>query len=392
MTIEQKIKTLIPELKKWRHQLHAWPETAFEETRTAAFVADKLESFGLDVNTGIARTGVVGTLRKGNNNRPAVALRADMDGLDILEETGLPYQSENPGKMHACGHDGHMTMLLGAACVLSESDAFDGTVHFVFQPAEENEGGGGLMVREGLFKRFPVKAVFGMHNFPILPQGHFAIVKGPMMAAFDIFDIAIKGRGSHAAMPQHSRDPIVAAANLINQLQSIVSRNLPPIEGSVVSVTQINGGTMYNIIPDEVHLKGTTRHFRPDVQDTIEKRMREVIDGVARAMDVSITLDYERRYPALINSNDETEHAVQAAMAVVGKDRVHTDFTPVMGSEDFAFMLQKKPGAYIGLGAGEPKDGGLLHQSRYDFNDDLLPLGVSYWTNLIRHRLPATDQ
>lgn len=391
MAIDQTLKKRIPELKEWRHQIHSYPETAFEETRTAAFVAEKLASFGLKVKTGIARTGVVGTLKKGNAETPAIALRADMDALDIEEENELPYRSTNPGKMHACGHDGHTTMLLGAARQLSESNGFDGTVHFIFQPAEENEGGGGLMVKEGLFKQFPVKAVFGMHNFPMLPFGHFAITEGPMMAAFDIFDIHIKGKGSHAAMPQHSRDPIVAASYLINQLQSIVSRNLQPIEGSVITVTQIHGGTAYNIIPDDVHLKGTTRHFQPHIQDTIETRMHEIVKGVSTAMDVSIELTYERRYPATVNSPEETARALDAARAVVGNGRVIDNFPPVMGSEDFAFMLQEKPGAYIGLGAGEPREGGMLHQSRYDFNDELLPLGIHYWETLVKNLLPVND-
>ncbi len=391
MNISQSIKSLIPDLNNWRHQLHAWPETAFEETKTAAFVAEKLTSFGLKVSTGIAKTGVVGTLTKGCASKPAIALRADMDALDIEEENDLPYRSKNPGKMHACGHDGHTTMLLGAARQLSESTELEGTVHFVFQPAEENEGGGGLMVREGLFKRFPVKAVFGMHNFPVLPLGHFALTEGPMMAAFDIFDVHIKGKGSHAAMPQHSRDPIVAAANLINQFQSIVSRNLEPIEGSVISVTQINGGTAYNIIPDDVHLKGTTRHFQPYIQDRIEKRMQEIIKGISIAMGVEATLLYERRYPATVNSPAETAAALKAARSVAGRDKVFDNFPPVMGSEDFAFMLQVKPGAYIALGAGEAIEGGMIHQSRYNFNDDLLPMGVAYWEALVKNLLPVND-
>ncbi len=391
MAIDQTIQKLVPELTEWRHQIHACPETAFEETRTAAFVAEKLASFGLEVETGIARTGVVGTLKKGASNNSAVALRADMDALDIDEENDLPYRSQNPGKMHACGHDGHTTMLLGAARRLSESSEFEGTVHFIFQPAEENEGGGGVMVREGLFKKFPVKAVFGMHNFPGLPLGHFAIAKGPMMAAFDIFDIHIMGKGAHAAMPQLSRDPILTASYLINQFQSIVSRNLQPIEGSVITVTQINGGTAYNIIPDDVHLKGTTRHFQPHIQDTIEARMREIVKGVSTSMDVNIDLSYERRYPAMVNSPGETASAIEAAKIVVGEERVFDDFQPIMGSEDFAFMLKEKPGAYIGLGAGEPREGGMLHQSRYDFNDELLPLGVHYWETLVKNLLPIND-
>jgi len=391
MQINPMIRELLPELTDWRHRLHAHPETAFEEVRTAAFVAEKLTSFGLEVHTGIARTGVVGTLKKGASKRSAIALRADMDALNMQEETDLPYRSQIPGKMHACGHDGHTTMLLGAAKVLSQSEQFDGTVHFIFQPAEENEGGGGLMVKEGLFRQFPARAVFGMHNFPILPKGHFAITRGAMMAAFDIFDVRIKGSGSHAAMPQHSRDPIVAASQLINQFQTIVSRNLTPIEGSVISVTQINGGTAYNIIPSEVQLRGTTRHFQPHIQDTIERRMREMVDGLSLSMGVQAEITYERRYPATINSPAETDAAIAAAGRVAGKDKVFDNFPPVMGSEDFAFMLQEKPGAYIALGAGGAGEGRMLHQSRYDFNDELLPLGISYWETLVKNLLPVND-
>lgn len=391
MKFNQNIKELLPELTNWRHQLHAWPETAFEEQRTSAFVAEKLTSFGLKVETGIAKTGVVGTLQKGSTVNPAIGLRADMDGLNIQEENDLPYRSENPGKMHACGHDGHTTMLLGAAKLLAQSDDFKGTVHFIFQPAEENEGGAGVMVREGLFNKFPVQAIFGLHNFPLLPLGYFALTAGPMMAAFDIFDIHIEGRGGHAAMPHQSRDPIVAASYMISQFQSIVSRNLDPIAGSVISVTQISGGTAYNIIPDDVHLKGTTRHFQPQIQADIEARMGEIVAGVSKSMGVTADLSYERRYPAVVNNPDQTKDAIAAATQVAGDDKVITNLPPIMGSEDFAFMLQKIPGAYIALGAGEPRDRGMLHQSRYDFNDELLPMGVHYWETLVKNLLPVND-
>ncbi|MBT4263498.1 MAG: amidohydrolase [Deltaproteobacteria bacterium] len=391
MNSDPQLEKLIPEITNWRHQIHAWPETAFEEIRTSEFVAEKLASFGLKVETGIAKTGVIGTLQKGSDKKSVIGLRADMDGLDIQEENDLPYRSENIGKMHACGHDGHTAMLLGAAKRLSQSDQFNGTVHFIFQPAEENEGGASVMVREGLFKKFPVQAVFGLHNFPVLPLGYFAITAGPMMAAFDIFDVTIKGRGGHAAMPHQSRDPIMAASYMINQFQSIVSRNLDPIEGSVISVTQINGGTAYNIIPDDVHFKGTTRHFQPHIQDEIEARMREIVAGVSKSMDVKADFSYERRYPSVINSLDETQAAINAAKLAAGDDKVMTNFPPVMGSEDFAFMLHETPGAYIGLGAGDPRDRGMLHQSRYDFNDELLPIGVTYWESLVKSLLPVND-
>jgi amidohydrolase len=272
---------------------------------------------------------------------------------------------------------------LGAAKLLAENKGFKGTVHFIFQPAEENEGGGGRMVAEGLLDRFPMKAIFGLHNFPMLPLGYFATRPGPMMAAFDIFDITVKGVGSHGAMPHLSCDPVLAAAQMIVQIQSIVSRNVDPGEAAVVSVTDIHGGSAYNIIPDQVRLRGTTRHYSPEIQNLIEKRLREITSGVAAAANVGVELTYERRYPAVVNSPEETDIALRVATRVAGVDRVIPDLPPLMGSEDFAFFLQKVPGNYIGLGCGDSRPGGMLHQSRYDFNDSLLPIGVAYWYSLI---------
>jgi len=383
MAVHDKIGAMTEEMTKWRHELHACPETAFTENETSDYVAERLISFGLDIYRGIAGTGIVSTIQRGKGSSPVIGLRSEIDALDITEATGLPYASRNEGKMHACGHDGHMSMLLGAAKYLAGSDTFRGTVHFIFQPAEENEGGGGRMVREGLFDRFPVRSVFGMHNFPVLPEGTFAICKGPMMAAYDVFDIEIRGTGGHAASPQNVKDPILASAYLVNILQSIVSRDVNPVQAAVMSVTEIDGGSSYNIIPDTVRLRGTTRHFLPAVQNMVEARMREICSGVSASFGVAIDMAYERRYPPLVNTDRETDEAIRAAIFVARQDRVFTDMTPVMISEDFAFLLKEKPGAYMGIGCGNPKETGRLHQAMYDFNDRILPVGASYWATLV---------
>ena len=391
MAVHEKIGAMIEDMTRWRRELHTCPETAFLEAETSDYVAEKLLSFGLDVDRGLAGTGIVATIRRGEGDHPAIGLRSDMDALDITEATGLPYASRNEGKMHACGHDGHMVMLLGAAKYLAENDTFHGTVHFIFQPAEENEGGGGRMVREGLFERFPVRSVFAMHNFPVLKEGTFAICKGSMMAAYDVFDIRITGRGGHAATPQNVKDPILASAYLVNLLQSVVSRDINPTQAAVVSVTEIHGGTSYNIIPDTVSLRGTTRHFLPQVQERVESRIREICAGLSASFDIAVDVTYERRYPPLVNTDRETEEAIRAAILVSGSDRVLTDIVPVMTSEDFAFMLKERPGAYMGIGAGKPRENGFLHQARYDFNDRILPIGASYWATLVETVLPKTS-
>ena len=388
MAVHDKIGAMIEEMTQWRRALHACPETAFAEKETSDYVADKLLSFGLDIYRGLAGTGIVATIQRGAGSSPAIGLRSDIDALDITEATGLPYASRNEGKMHACGHDGHMSMLLGAAKYLAGSDTFRGTVHFIFQPAEENEGGGGRMVREGLFDRFPVRSVFGLHNFPVLPEGTFAICKGPMMAAYDVFDIGIRGKGGHAATPQNVKDPILASAYLVNLFQSIVSRDVNPAQGAVISVTEIHGGTSYNIIPDAVRLRGTTRHFLPEVQEMVEARMQEICAGVSASFGIAVDMAYERRYPPLVNTDRETDDAIRAATMVAGEGRVFTGITPVMTSEDFAFLLKEKPGAYMGIGIGNPKETGRLHQALYDFNDRILPIGASYWATLVETLLP----
>jgi amidohydrolase len=382
MPIVNRVAGFHAEMTAWRHRLHAHPETAFEERETAAFVAGLLESFGIAVDRGIARTGVVGTLEGSVKSGRAIALRADMDALHIQERNGFAHASQVPGRMHACGHDGHTAMLLGAARHLAETRNFAGTIHFIFQPAEENEGGARQMIEDGVLERYPVEAVYGMHNWPELPAGQFAIRSGPMMAAFDIFEITIRGRGGHAAMPHLAVDPVVAAAAVVTGLQTIASRNVHPLESAVVSVTQIHGGDTWNVIPETVVLRGTTRSFDPQVQDAIEAAIRRIAEGATRACGASATLAYERRYPPTLNAPAETEVAARGAAAIVGETNVRRDMWPSMGAEDFAFFLQKKPGAYIWVGNGSAGTGGFLHNPNYDFNDEVLPIGASYWVRL----------
>jgi hippurate hydrolase len=388
MPIVNRIAALHDDMTAWRRDLHAHPETAFEEHRTSDLVAERLAEFGLEVHRGLAGTGVVGTLRAGTSDR-AIGLRADMDALHIHEQNGFEHRSVHEGKMHACGHDGHTTMLLGAAKYLAETQNFDGAVHFIFQPAEENEGGARVMVEDGLFDEFPVEAVYGLHNWPGMPVGHIGLKSGPMMAAFNIFEITITGRGSHAAMPHQGVDPVVVAAQVVSALQTFASRNTDPLDSAVISVTQIHGGDTWNVIPNEVVLRGTTRAFRPEVQDALEPAIERIAQGVCDALGASFEHRYERRYPPTINSEAETDNAARAAAEVVGEANLIRDPIPCMGSEDFAFLLQEKPGCYIWMGNG-PDDGGcLLHNPNYDFNDEALPIGASYWAKLVETQLPA---
>jgi amidohydrolase len=387
MPIINRIADFHADLATWRHEIHAHPETAFEEKRTADFVAARLSEFGIEVHRGLAGTGVVGTLRGSRPGNRAIALRADMDALHIHERNGHDYVSQNPGKMHACGHDGHTTMLLGAARYLAETRNFAGTVHFVFQPAEENEGGGRVMVAEGLFEKFPVEAVYGMHNWPGMPVGTFAMRAGPMMASFDIFEITIRGKGTHAALPHLGQDPMVAAAQIVTGLQTLVSRNTHPLESAVVSVTQIHGGDTWNVIPDDAVLRGTVRSFKTELQDAIEAGIRRVATGIAGALGTTAEVRYERRYPPTVNSEKETEIAAVIAADVVGDANVNRGLMPTMGSEDFAFMLQAKPGCYVFIGNGTGDKAVGLHNPHYDFNDEILPIGASYWARLVERTL-----
>jgi hippurate hydrolase len=373
------------EIVRWRRHLHAHPECAFGEHQTSAFVAERLAAFGVQVDRGLAGTGVVGTLTTGNG--PSIGLRADMDALPITEANTFEHRSRAPGRMHACGHDGHTVMLLAAARYLAETRRFSGTVHFIFQPAEENEGGGRVMIEQGLFERFPVRAVYGMHNWPGVEQGRFAVRAGPMMAAFDLFEIALVGRGAHAAMPHLGDDPTVAAAAVVMALQTVASRNVDPLDAAVVSVTQMQGGDTWNVIPDRTVLRGTARSLKAEVRDRVEAGIRRIADGVARAHGCRAEVRYERRYPPTVNDVGESERAALAAAEIVGADNVLRDLPPTMGAEDFAYRLEQKPGCYVWIGNGLTSDdpidgGGGLHHPRYDFNDRILAIGASYWARL----------
>ena len=387
MPINNRIAEFTPEMTEWRRHIHQHPETAFEEHKTSDYVALRLHEFGIDVHRGLAGTGVVGTLKGDRGDGSAIGLRADMDALDIEEANDVDYKSQYPGKMHACGHDGHTTMLLGAAKYLAETKNFAGTVHFIFQPAEENEGGGRVMIEDGLFEKFPVESVYGMHNMPGIPVGKFAIRPGPIMASFDIFEITLKGIGTHAALPNLGRDTIVAGSHLISALQTIASRTVSPFDAAVVSVTQMHSGDTWNVIPEEAVIRGTTRAFKEEVQDHMEAEIRRIANGVAKTFDVKADVHYERRYPPTINDAAETDVTAAVARKIAGDERVFLDKDPMMGAEDFAFMLNEKPGAYMWIGNGPREGGCMLHNPNYDFNDEVLPLGASYWAELVETRL-----
>ena len=391
MLYNDRIAAVTPTVVAWRHAIHAHPELGFQEHRTAGFVAQQLRSFGLEVHEGIGGTGVVGVLRSGSGNR-SIGLRAELDALPITERSGKPYASQNPGVMHACGHDGHTAALLGAAKLLSEQPGFDGTVHFVFQPAEENEGGGTRMIEAGLFDRFPVEAMYAVHNWPGLPLGTIATRVGPMMAAVDTFELRFSGTGAHAAMPHLGDDPILAAGAFVGSVQRIVSRAVDPQTPLVVSITQIHGGNVGNVVPGEVWLQGTCRFFDASLSGLCERLIGDIAKGVAAAHGVAAKLDYRRGYPPVINTAEAVASAVEAAASVVGRDQVRTEFAPSMGCEDFAYMVRAAGGAYAWIGAGEagPSEG--LHGDHYDFNDAIVPTVLEYWVNLVAQVLPAASE
>ncbi|MBK1661302.1 M20 aminoacylase family protein [Paracraurococcus ruber] len=393
MPILNRIAEFHPEMTAWRQDFHTHPETAFEEVRTSGIIAEKLRQFGCDeVVTGIARTGVVGVIRGQGGNEGgggrAIGLRADIDALPIEEATGLPYASQTRGKMHACGHDGHATMLLGAARYLAETRNFSGTVYVIFQPAEEAGGGGNVMVQEGLFDRFPMQRVFGMHNWPGAPEGSFYWRYGPVMAATANIKATITGKGAHGAMPHQGNDPIVIAAQIVSALQSVVARNIEPVEGGVLTIGHIQGGDTWNVIPQTVTLRGTARWFKPEVGDMLEAKFTSLVTGIAAAFGAEAEAVFDRGYPATVNEAESTDLAVKAALAVAGEARVVEMPKPTMGGEDFSFMLNAKPGNYIMLGAGRSPADPQVHHPKYDFNDAILPIGASYWATLAEQLLP----
>ena len=371
----------------WRHDIHRHPELGFGEERTAGVVAALLEGFGVETHTGIGRTGVVGVLRRGSSNR-SIGLRADIDALPIQEANSFPHRSVNDRQFHGCGHDGHTTMLLAAAQTLASGDTFDGTVHFIFQPNEENGLGALAMMEDGLFDRFAMDAVYGMHNMPGIPAGNFAVRKGPMMTFEDNFVISIKGLGGHASMPDRTRDPVVVGAEIISALQTVVARSLNPMASGVVSVTEIHTDGARNVIPSNVTIKGDTRGLSSETQALIEKRMRELVVNIGRAHNVEVTLDYSHEFIVLNNTDHETDLAVQAAIDTVGVDNVVSDCEPAACSEDFAQMLRAKPGCYVLIGNGTDRHNGRsLHNPGYDFNDEVLETGAAWWVRLTENVL-----
>ena len=388
MPIINRVAELADEVAEWRRDFHQNPEILYEVHRTAARVADLLTSFGCDeVVTGIGRTGVVGVIRGREPASRTIGLRADMDALPIQEIRDLPYRSTVPGKMHACGHDGHTAMLLGAARYLTETRNFAGTAIVIFQPAEEGGAGGKAMVDDGMMDRFAIDEVYGMHNMPGLPIGHITTRPGAVMAASDSFEIRLKGYGGHAAKPHITIDPIVAGSQIVTALQSIVARNIDPVDNAVISVTRFHAGTeANNIIPQTAVIGGTVRSLNAETRKTLEKRFHEVVNGVSAAMGVEVDLTYHLGYPIVVNHADQTEFAASVARGVVGEDRVSTDMPPSLGGEDFAYMLEARPGAFLFIGNG---DSAGLHHPEYDFDDSIIPHGISYWAKLVETALPV---
>jgi len=382
------IRNDLPDLIAMRHTLHRHPELGLEEFWTSDFIAARLAELGYEVHRGLARTGVVGTLRNGGNRR-AIGIRADIDALPIQEETGLPYASERPGLMHACGHDGHTAMLLGAAKAIAERRQFNGTVHLIFQPAEENVGGARIMVEEGLFTLFPCDAVFALHNDPSLPLGKFAFREGAIMAAVDEAKIIVEGRGGHGAEPETTADPIVAGASIVMALQTIVSRNIHPLDPAVVTVGAFHGGTVSNVIPSRVELVVGIRSFDPQTRDYLERRIGEIARLQAESYGMSARVEYSRSYDTTINDKEQTDYLRERAVQFAGEANVVDLARPYMGSEDFAYMLRARPGSYFFLGTARGKNDRAWHHPGYDFNDDILPIGAAFWTELVEDFLAA---
>jgi hippurate hydrolase len=386
MPIHNRIADFGPEMTAWRRHLHRNPEIGFQCHETADFVAGKLREFGVDeLQTGIAETGLV-ALVHGKKSGPVIGLRADMDALPMAEENGFDHASQSEGRMHACGHDGHTTMLLGAARYLAETRNFAGTVALIFQPAEENGGGGGVMVEEGMLDRFGIEAVYALHNAPNLPEGSFHTAPGPLMAAVDTFHVHVQGRGGHAARPNETADPIIVAAGMVQAIQTISSRSVDPLDDLVVAVTQFHSGSADNVTPDTAYICGTVRSFKVPVQKTVVRRLEDLVAGQAASFGVEARLDYERGYPAMVNHPKETAFAAEVAREIAGDAQVSEDTPREMGAEDFSYLLDKRPGAYLYLGAG-PGPG--LHHPKYDFNDDVAPVGASFFARLVERALPV---
>jgi hippurate hydrolase len=379
------------ELRDIRRDLHAHPELAFQESRTSSLVVEHLKKWGIETHTGLAKTGVVGVVRGKTNGGRGVGLRADMDCLPIDEMNDFQHKSKNQGRMHACGHDGHTTMLLGAARYLAETRNFDGTAYLIFQPAEEGGGGGQVMVEEGLFDRFPANEVYALHNWPLMAPGTIAVRAGAMMAATDEVVITIRGKGGHAAVPQLTVDPVVAAAQVIGALQTVASRNVNPLDAVVVSICSMQTSQVgaFNVIPESVQLIGTVRSFRPETRDLAEQRVRTIASKIAEALGASAEIRYTRGYPATVNSPREAAFAARVGERIFGKGSVVTDVEPTMGGEDFSYMLQARPGAYVWLGQGGGPGDCFLHNPSFDFNDEVIPLGAGYLAALVEDALPA---
>lgn len=382
-------KALLDDVKQWRRQIHSQPELGFKEFKTASFIIEKLESFGIDVHQGLGGTGVVGTLKNGSG--PTIGIRADIDALPIKEQNKIDYKSTHENCMHACGHDGHTSVLLGAAQYLSQNKNFSGTVHFIFQPAEEVLGGAKAMIDDGLFDKFPMDAVYGLHNWPGLPVGEVAVNNGPMMASFDTFEITLTGKGTHAAMPHLGADPIAAGAALITNIQSIVSRRVSPLQSGVVSVTQMNSGDTTNVIPDCAVLKGTVRSFNMDVRQSMQDMLTEMVTTLPSLYGVKGEIDYHIRYPVTTNDSQAYLEVKNAATKALGADKVKTNVEPSMASEDFSFMSQEVKGAYFWLGVDGSTPSKPLHNALYDFNDDAIEVGIKVWASLVESELPLSS-
>jgi hippurate hydrolase len=391
LSILDHIREFHAELTEWRRDFHAHPELGFEEIRTSGLVAERLAAFGCEVHRGLGQTGVVGTLRTGNGAR-TIGLRADMDALPMHEANEFAHRSRHDGRMHGCGHDGHTTMLLGAARYLAETRNFDGTVHFIFQPAEEGLGGADAMIRDGLFQQFPCDVIFGMHNRPGLPVGEYAIRPGPMMAGGAFFDITVRGRGGHGARPESGIDPVLTACHIATALQSSVARNVAPMDTAVLSVTQIDGGSAYNVIPSEAALRGTARAFRTETMQLIESNMRRIAEGAAAGFGAKTDVDFRFLFQPVVNDEVETGFIADTAALLVGEAKVERNRSPVMGSEDFASMLAIVPGAYIHVGNGVGEGGCEVHNPAYDFNDAALPYGAGLLAGLVERKLARLDR